>query len=45
LDAKIPAKGKVDVQLRASSIDDNQPYAIVVREGAKRAYLCMYAGS
>jgi len=43
ISAKIPAKQKVEVDLQASAFGD-RPYAVLVREGAKRAYLCLYTG-
>lgn len=39
LSPTIPAKGKVDIELR-DSVTNKQPHIIVVREGAKRVYLC-----
>jgi len=41
--ATIPAKGKVDVELRLPPIGERS-HAIVVREGSKRVFLCPYAG-
>lgn len=41
LDAMIPANGKVDVEMRYG-LGNDPPHAIVVREGAKYAYLCRY---